>query len=126
MILIATIVGVLILIAGGGGGSGSYFNNNSVKVLSNTEQSQESKVVEASAADTEKTEETKTNAEAVTKTAPRQETKEKQEMETVPTALPVENNKSPVGFAVLAQNALNAVIVVVVGAIALFGKMFFK
>ena len=42
-----------------------------------------------------------------------------------PTVLPVENNKSPVGFAVLAQNALNAIIVVVAGAIALLGKLFF-
>ncbi len=52
------------------------------------------------------------------------ETQTKQE--TAPTALLAENTASPVGFAALAQNALNAIIVTVVGAIALIGKLFFK
>jgi hypothetical protein len=35
-------------------------------------------------------------------------------------------NESPAGFASLAQNALNAIIVIVGGAIVICGKLFFK
>ncbi len=55
-----------------------------------------------------------------------QETKTSPEQETVPTVLLAENTASHSGFAVLAQNALNAIIVVVADAVALCGKLFFR
>jgi hypothetical protein len=109
--------------SGSGGGGGCYSAN--AKVVSNTGQSKESKVVESIAV--EKTEKEETNAAMVTNAKQKQETEVEEKTEMQQTVLPVENTENPTtGFAALAQNALSAITIIVGGAIALFGKMLFR